>query len=155
MTIPADIDIEKFIPHRDRIRLLDGVLEIAEDSAVTTATVKSTWPLCDGREINSLILVETVAQTAALIEGHKRNKQGKTGAKGWLVGIKNAEFNVARISVDTRLVISVSSKYSFDNYGVVEGIVKSGEKVVATMILQALRMNDDNEGIFEGGKKNE
>jgi hypothetical protein len=33
----------------------------------------------------------------------------------------------------------------------VEGIVKSGEKVVATMVLQAIRMNDDNENIF-GGK---
>ena len=140
-----NIDIESYIPHRDPIRLISEVLEIEENTGITVATVKSDWPLCDGKEINPLILVETVAQTAALIEGHKRKKQGKTGAKGWLVGIKNAEFNVARIPVDTRLVISVISKYSFDNYGVVEGIVKSGEKVVATMVLQALRINNDSD----------
>ena len=140
-----NIDIESYIPHRDPIRLISEVLEIEENTGITVATVKSDWTLCDGKEINPLILVETVAQTAALIEGHKRKKQGKTGAKGWLVGIKNAEFNVARIPVDTRLVISVISKYSFDNYGVVEGIVKSGEKVVATMVLQALRINNDSD----------
>jgi predicted hotdog family 3-hydroxylacyl-ACP dehydratase len=140
-----NIDIESYIPHRDPIRLISEVLEIEDEKGVTAATVKADWPLCDGREINPLILVETVAQTAALVEGHKRKREGKTGTKGWLVGIKNAEFNVARIPVDTRLVISVKNMYSFDNYGVIEGIVKSGEKVVATMVLQALRMNNDDD----------
>jgi predicted hotdog family 3-hydroxylacyl-ACP dehydratase len=148
-----NIDIESYIPHRKPILLISEVLEIDDELGVTVATVQPDWPLCDGREINSLILVETVAQTAALVEGHKRKKEGKTGAKGWLVGIKNAEFNVDRIPVDTRLLIRVTSKYSFDNYGVVGGTVKAGEKVVATMVLQAIRMNDDNENMF--GVKNE
>jgi predicted hotdog family 3-hydroxylacyl-ACP dehydratase len=153
MVMPMlDIDIEKFIPHRDGIRLLDGVLQIADDSAVTTATVKSTWPLSNGESINPLILVETIAQSAALVEGYKRSRQGMSSSKGWLVGIKHAEFNADAIPVNTNLIISVKSMYSFDNYGVIEGTVKSGDKIVATMVLQALRMDGDKENIFGGGE---
>ena len=147
-----NIDIESYIPHRKPILLISEVLEIDDELGVTVATVKPDWPLCDGREINSLILVETVAQTAALVEGYKRIKDGKPGAKGWLVGIKHAEFNVANIPIATRLVIRVTSQYSFDNYGVVEGTVKSGEKVLATMVLQALRIDDNSVNIFGGEK---
>lgn len=147
-----NIDIESYIPHRKPILLISEVLEIDDELGVAVATVQPDWPLCDGREINSLILVETVAQTAALVEGYKRIKDGKMGVKGWLVGIKHAEFNVANIPVATRLVIRVTSQYSFDNYGVVEGTVKSGEKVLATMVLQALRIDDNSENIFGGEK---
>jgi predicted hotdog family 3-hydroxylacyl-ACP dehydratase len=137
------INIEDFIPHREPIRIISEVIEIKEESAITGAVVNSKWPLYDGDAVNSLVLIEAIAQTAALIEGHKKKKQGKTGAKGWLVGIKSAEFKQATIPVDTRLIIAVKSLYSFDNYGVIEGTVKSGEDVLAIAVLQALRMDDD------------
>jgi len=138
------LNIEDFIPHREPIRIISEVIEINEESGITGAVVKSSWPLYDGDGVNSLVLIEAIAQTAALIEGYKKKKQGKGGVKGWLVGIKSAEFKQASIPVDTRLVIAVKSLYSFDNYGVIEGTVKSGEDVLAEAVLQALRMDDDN-----------
>ena len=138
------INIEDLIPHREPIRIISEVIEIADDIAITTAVVKSSWPLFDGDGVNSLVLIEAIAQTAALIEGYKKQKQGKPGVKGWLVGIKNAEFKQAKVTVNTRLVVSVKSMYSFDNYGVIEGTVKSGDDVLVAAVLQALRMDDDN-----------
>ena len=137
------INIEDYIPHREPIRIISEVIEMKQESAITSAVVNSSWPLYDGNAVNSLVLIEAIAQTAALIEGHKKKKQGKAGAKGWLVGIKSAEFKQATIPVDTRLIIAVKSLYSFDNYGVIEGTVKSGEDVLAVAVLQALRMDDD------------
>jgi len=137
------LNIEDFIPHREPIRIISEVIEINEESGITGAVVKSSWPLYDGNGVNSLVLIEAIAQTAALIEGYKKKKQGKGGVKGWLVGIKSAEFKQASIPVDTRLVIAVKSLYSFDNYGVIEGTVKSGEDVLVEAVLQALRMDDD------------
>ena len=136
------INIEDYIPHREPIRIISEVIEMKQESAITSAVVNSSWPLYDGNEVNSLVLIEAIAQTAALIEGHKKKEQGKAGAKGWLVGIKSAEFKKSSIPVDTRLVISVKSLYSFDNYGVIEGTVKSGEDVLAIAVLQALRLDD-------------
>lgn len=136
------INIEDFIPHREPIRIISEVIEIAEEYAITGAVVKSSWPLYDGDAVNSLVLIEAIAQTAALVEGYKKKKQGKSGAKGWLVGIKSAEFKQAMLPVDTRILITIKSLYSFDNYGVIEGTAKSGENVLAVAVLQALRMDD-------------
>jgi hypothetical protein len=41
------------------------------------------------------------------------------------------------------LNIVVKSMYSFDNYGVIEGIVKAGEEIVVKAVLQALRTEED------------
>lgn len=139
-----DIDIESLIPHREKIKIISRILEIKENSAVSAAVVNPDWPLYDGNSVNSLVLIEAIAQTAALVEGYKRKQQGKTGVKGWLVGIKSAEFNMAKIPVNTNLIIMTKSSYSFDNYDVVEGTVKTGEKVLAAATLQAMRLNEDN-----------
>lgn len=140
-----NIDIDSLIPHRGKIRIISGILEIKENSAISAATVNSDWPLYDGEAASSLVLIEAIAQTAAIIEGYKRKLRGESGVKGWLVGIKNAEFNVEKIPVDTDIIIVLKNSYSFDNYGVVEGTVKSGEKVLATATLQAMRLNEDNQ----------
>ncbi|MFA5322229.1 MAG: hypothetical protein WC373_06090 [Smithella sp.] len=143
-----NIDIDSLIPHREKIKIISGILDIQETSAVSSATVSSNWPLYDGDAVNSLVLIEAIAQTAAIVEGYKRKQRGESGVKGWLVGIKSAEFNVEKIPVNTHLIILLESKYSFDNYGVVEGIVKDGEKILVTATLQALRLNEDNKAII-------
>jgi predicted hotdog family 3-hydroxylacyl-ACP dehydratase len=142
------INIEDYIPHREPIRIISEVIEMKEEYAIAGAVVNYNWPLYEVNAVNSLVLIEAIAQTAALVEGYKKKKQGKAGVKGWLVGIKSAEFKQATIPVDTRLIIAVKSLYSFDNYGVIEGTVKSGEDVLAVAVLQALRMDDDNLKIF-------
>lgn len=139
------IDIDNLIPHREPIKIISEVLDAQEDSGIAVATVNPTWPLYEGDGVNSLVLIEAAAQTAAIIEGYKRNKQGKGNVKGWLVGIKSAEFNVAKIPVNTRLTIFVNSKYTMGSYAVVQGTIKSGEDVLAEIVLQALRLNEDSQ----------
>jgi len=140
-----DIDIDSLIPHREKIKVISKILDIKENSAASMAVVNAEWPLYEDGAVNSLVLIEAIAQTAAIIEGYKRKQRGESGVKGWLVGIKSAEFNEERIPVNTNLVIHLESKYAFDNYGVVEGVVKTGEKIWATAILQAMRLNDDDQ----------
>lgn len=137
------IDIESMIPHREPIRIITDVIELADNSGSASAVVNERWPLYDGRAVCSLILIEAIAQTAALVEGHKRSKQGKSAAKGWLVGIKSAEFKKDSIALGTPITVAVRSLYALDKYGVIEGVVKSGDDVLLTAILQAMRLNDD------------
>jgi predicted hotdog family 3-hydroxylacyl-ACP dehydratase len=139
-----DIDIDSLIPHRGKIKVISTILDIKEGSAASMAVVNAEWPLYEGGAVNSLVLIEAIAQTAAIIEGYKRKQRGESAVKGWLVGIKSAEFTEEKIPVNTNLVIQLESKYAFDNYGVVEGVVKTGEKVWATAILQAMCLNNDD-----------
>jgi predicted hotdog family 3-hydroxylacyl-ACP dehydratase len=139
-----NIDIDSVIPHREPIKIVSEVLDVQEDSGIAVAVVKTTWPLYENNAANPLILIEAAAQTSAIVEGYKRKKQGKSSVKGWLVGIKSAEFYVASIPVNTRLTIFVVSKYTMDNYAVMEGTIKCGEDILATMVLQALRLNEED-----------
>jgi predicted hotdog family 3-hydroxylacyl-ACP dehydratase len=135
----ASIDIETLIPHRDRMRLITEVLSVDEEKAVTSATANDTWPLFDGGSVDSLVTIELVAQTAALMEGWKRLKSGRGGATGWLVGIKNAEFRSMRIPVNEPLITEVRRSYAMEGYAVFAGTVSSGSEIVATMRIQAFR----------------
>jgi len=139
-----NIDIESLIPHREKIKIISGILEIKETTAISTAIVNPNWPSYEEGAVNSLVLIEAIAQTAAIVEGYKRKQKGLDGVKGWLVGIKSAEFNVEKIPVNTDLMIMIENKYTFDNYAVVEGTIKTGEKVLATATLQAMSLNEDN-----------
>jgi predicted hotdog family 3-hydroxylacyl-ACP dehydratase len=137
------IDIESLIPHREPIKIMTEVIELKDDSGIAAAVVNERWPLCDGQAVSSLVLIEAIAQTSALVEGYKRKISGKDGAKGWLVGIKSAEFKTEVVPVNTRITVFVNSLYSFDNYGVIEGVVKSGDDILLSAVLQALRLNED------------
>ncbi|HPD57587.1 MAG TPA: hypothetical protein P5294_10495 [Smithellaceae bacterium] len=139
-----NIDIDSIIPHRAPIKIISEVIEAREDTGVTVAEVNPAWPLFADGAVNALVLIEAVAQTAAVIEGYKRIKQGKDSVKGWLVGVKSARFHLEKIPAGTKITVFVESKYSLDNYAVIEGTVKSENNILATMVLQALRLNEDD-----------
>lgn len=140
-----NIDIESLIPHREKIKIIDGILNIQENSATSYAVVNPDWPLCNGEVVDALVLIEGIAQTAAIVEGYKRRQRGEDGVKGWLVGIKRAEFHVKKIGVNTKLIFMLQNRYAFDNYGVVDATVKTGEEILATATLQAIRLNNDDQ----------
>ena len=79
---PVDIRIENLLPHRDRRLLIDEINEVDDEKAVTGATVIDQWPFFDDQAVDSLILIELVAQTAGVTNGWVRIKQrGKDSEK--------------------------------------------------------------------------
>ncbi|MBM4312478.1 MAG: hypothetical protein FJ122_01000 [Deltaproteobacteria bacterium] len=134
-----DVDIESLIPHRDRMRLLDRVIAVDDEKAVTYATATEDWPLYREGSVDILITIELVAQTAALLEGWKRLKSKQGGATGWLVGIKKADFRTPRVPVPATLVTEAVRSYALEGYAVFTGTVTQGSEVVASMQIQALR----------------
>ena len=138
------VNIEDFIPHREPMRLINEVYELKEYSGVTGAVVKSTWPLCDGDSVDSLVLIEAIGQTFALADGYNNKKKGKAIGNGWIVGIKSAEFKQSRIPVGTEIIISVKHRYSMDSYGVIDGSVKAGDDVLVVAVIQGIRMDDND-----------
>jgi hypothetical protein len=77
------------------------------------------------------------------VEGYKRKKKGQDAIKGWLVGIKSAEFHRDVLALQTCITVSIRSQYSFDNYAVINGTVTSGNETLLTAVLQAIRLNKD------------
>lgn len=134
-------DIEKYIPHRDRMRLVDELLEADDTHTVTATTVGPKWPLGEDGLLNPLLFIELVAQTtAAGATWRSMHREGEGRIMtGFLVGVKKASFSPAGVPPGTRLVTSSRSILEMDDYAVFQGEVRAGEEIIATAELQLYR----------------
>jgi predicted hotdog family 3-hydroxylacyl-ACP dehydratase len=138
-----DLDIETMIPHRGRMRLIEKVVAVDDQRALTAATTSEDWPLYRDGAVDVLVTIELVAQTAAVLEGWKRLQTGCGGTTGWLVGIKSADFCLPRLSVPALLFTEVIRSYALEGYAVFGGTVRMDERIVATLSIQAFRPEAD------------
>ncbi len=131
-----DIDIDKFIPHRDRMKLIDEVVEVEDKKCVTSSIVTEEWPLFNDNSVNPIILIELVAQTTGIGVGWKKRNKTDLGGSGWLVGIKKADFSIDKIPLGSCLITCTKSLYDHENYGAFEGTVTLGNDILATIKIQ-------------------
>jgi predicted hotdog family 3-hydroxylacyl-ACP dehydratase len=136
-----DINIEDLLPHRDRMLLIDEILELDDKTAVTRATVTDQWPFFNGQSVDSLILIELVAQTAGINNSWVRvKKQGlKSEKKGWLVGIKQSRFFVDSISINDLIITRAENQFEFESYRYISGIARIGDVIVGDISLQLIQ----------------
>lgn len=141
MTYP--IEIEDLIPHRDRMKLIDEIADITDDQAVTRTVVSDRLPLYGEGYVDTLIIIEMVAQTAAVHISWKKGiaKEGSGG--GLLAGIKNADFLVERVPLHTILTTTVKPLYSAENYTVLEGTVQADDEMIGRVEIQVIRFEND------------
>ena len=139
----VNIDIEDLIPHRGRMKFVNQIITVDETKAVTVSTVTDKWPLVQDNFVHPFVLIEIVAQTSAVSIGWKKLKEdgSHAGGKGWLVGIKTAEFFVDRIPLNTSIRTMTQINFSLDNYTEILGTSKIGSDLVGEIVLQVLRNN--------------
>jgi len=137
----VNINIEDLIPHRRRMKFVGQIIEADEDTAVTESTVSDQWPLVNNNFVNPLVLIEVVAQTSAVSIGWKElKKNGNTAAgKGWLVGIKAADFFIDKIPLNSIILTWTKINFNLDNYTEILGTSKIGSNLVGEIVLQVLR----------------
>jgi len=140
------VDLDEFLPHRDRMRLVDRVLEADESGATTESIVTDRWPLCRGDEVLSLVIVELVAQSASICVGVRRRKRDPNagGGRGWLVGIKGADFAVPHVAVGARITVRVAVDFSFDQYTGIRGEAQGESGPIGAVRLQVMQAPTDS-----------
>jgi predicted hotdog family 3-hydroxylacyl-ACP dehydratase len=133
--------IEALLPHRGKMLLVDEIVQINKDSAVSRATPTDHWPMSNGSTVPSLLLIELVAQTSGLSNGLEcLNIEGHgTRVSGWLVGIKKAKLHAHTIALGEAIVTEVKNSFKFEEFREIEGICKIGENVVVEAVLQVVR----------------
>jgi predicted hotdog family 3-hydroxylacyl-ACP dehydratase len=142
---PANIAIEDLLPHRGRMMLIDEIIEMDEEMAVTLSVVTDQWPLFDGKTVSPIILIELIAQTAGISNGLERiRKHGKDSEKkGWLVGIKKSRFFVDAIPLHTKIVTRSENKFKYDGFRELLGTAQIGQDIVCETILQVVQVDSD------------
>ena len=133
-----DINIEDLLPHRDRMLLIDEILEIDDKTAVSRSTVTDQWPFFDGKTVDSIILIELVAQTAGINNGWVRLKtHGQDSEKkGWLVGIKQSRLFVDAVSLNDLIITKAENQFQYESYRHINGIARIDSEIVGEVALQ-------------------
>ena len=137
----VDINIEELIPHRDRMKLIDEVIEVDDETAVTGSTVTENWPLFEEDSVDPIVLIELVAQTAGISLGwtELKTKGINPEGKGWLVGIKEATFYLEKIPLNSRIVTNSRKVFDFDNYNEVLGITRINGEIAGKVTVQVVQ----------------
>jgi predicted hotdog family 3-hydroxylacyl-ACP dehydratase len=132
---------EDFLPHRSRMRLIDEIVEVNEKTAVTHATVTDQWPFFSNESVNSLVLIELVAQTAGISncwEGIRKHGD-RFVTKGWLVGIKQSHFYIHSIPLNTLITTRTENQFLFENFIEILGTVEIASTIAAEIWLQLVQ----------------
>ena len=117
------VNIDELLPHRGRMQLVDDVIRVDSNTAVTASVVSEEWPLYSRNGVNSMILIELMAQTAGICFGWKAHQKGGDVAEGmgWLVGIKHARFHRETLPIGRRIITEFQKGFDFENYHEVLG----------------------------------
>ncbi|MFZ5571974.1 MAG: hypothetical protein ACOZF0_16365 [Thermodesulfobacteriota bacterium] len=112
------IGIDDLLPHRGRMRLIQDILELDDIRSRTRSVVSADWPLVEGISVDSLILIEIMAQTAGIANGWARVRKNGLDSKktGWLVGIKQARFFMQRIPLGAEIIAMAENNFEFENF---------------------------------------
>ncbi len=142
----ADITIEDLIPHRGGMMLIDEIIDVNENMAVTKAFVTEKWPLFDGKSVNPMVLIELAAQTAGVSNGWDRiqTKGMDSDKKGWLVGVKKAGFFIDKIPLHTRIITHCENIFKYDSFREVLGTVRIGPDIVCEISLQVFQADQNS-----------
>lgn len=140
----GDIRIEDLLPHRNEMLLVDEILDVDDEMALTSARVSSKWPLYDGREVDALVLFELAAQTAGITNGWVRiQRHGRESEKkGWLVGIKYGNLLVGSLALDQHIITRARNQFEFESYREVLATARIGSVKVAEVMLQLIQTED-------------
>jgi len=138
---PKDVRPETILPHRGRMLLIDEILELDDDGAATRSVVTERWPFFNGRDVNTIVLIELVAQTAGVHNGWIRDKLHGPAAdkKGWIIGIRQARLMVNAIPLGTELITRAKNKMEFEGFRDIFGTVAMETQIVAEIAIQLLR----------------
>ncbi len=138
------MDLNKVVPQKPPMRLIKNVLHFGRDQAVTESVVEKEWPLCEGGAVNPLVLVELVAQNAAVFLGWRilEDRGEDFKGKGWLVGIREAAFHCEEIPVGSTLRTEAREVFDYDSYHEITGEITANGNLLGEVTLQVIETEE-------------
>ncbi len=135
---------DDLIPHRFPMCLVQAINDASETSMTTVSAVESWWPTAQVGRVSTVLLIELIAQTAALHEGWRQRATKTQGGRGFLVGVKRSCFHVAAVPVGAKLHATIQVTHTMSNYRVFEGQVTYEGQMIAEATLQTFRPESES-----------
>ena len=139
--VDSPITLETLVPHRGHMLIISEIISFDDQQATASAIVSESWPLTTPEGANALVLIELVAQTAAINNGWQIiQRQGpEKDHRGWIVGIKSAQLFVDSIAVGTTIIVESRNQFEYENFRVTHGVARIGNQIGAEVTLQLIQ----------------
>ena len=139
------IEIESLVRHRGPMLLISEIVSFDARSASTRSVVADHWPLVDHQEANVMVLIELVAQTAAVNNGWEllQREGPRADSLGWIVGIKSARFQLEAVPIGTTVMVESFNQIEYNNFRVIHGIATIDGRVAAEVTLQLMQAQSE------------
>ncbi len=133
--------IEELLPHQGRMVLVQEIMEIGDQYAVTAAVAGERWPLLGNDRIDLLVLPELAAQTAGIYNSYQFKKRHGSDAdnRGWLVGIKQADFFTAAILLGSRIISRAENTFEYDQLREITSTHHIDGRLIGRVTLQLMQ----------------
>ena len=122
--------IERLIPHRPPILMVDKLLHFDSGSALTEKTFKDSDYGVKGGLVLESALIECMAQSVAIKEGIDAEVNNRKPDTGMLVSVDNFDF-ISPVLSNTRLEIYAKKTDQIGSCVIIDGEIREGEKIVA------------------------
>lgn len=125
------IPTEQLLPHRPPMLLVDQLVRYEPGGGSVSANVRHGDLFVDTQgQLADVALVELVAQGYAAIKGYEDTLNQLPVKQGYLVGSRKVTVHRS-VKVGEQLMIEISTSGLLEGFSVVDGLIKSGEDVVA------------------------
>ncbi len=141
--LPAPVASD--IPHQPPMRIVDTLLAVGERSAETLTEIRPDMPFVDADgKLDEIMYLEIVAQSIAALNGFRERVNGNR-SQGYLLGAKS--FRVHRsAAVGDVLNVVVRKTAKFGDFGIINGVIRRGETVLAEGDIKVWHTNGKGDG---------
>lgn len=122
--------VHQMIPQKPPMAMLDKIIEVSPQKAVTALTILSDNVFCKDGFFQAPGLTENIAQTAAAQVGYLANKTGQEPPVGFIGAIKDLVI-MQLPKVGEELVTTIEIEHEVMNFTLINGISKVGDQVMA------------------------
>jgi predicted hotdog family 3-hydroxylacyl-ACP dehydratase len=121
--------------------LIEEIVEIGQLHAVTAAVAEQGWPLAAAHGVDPLILPELAAQTAGIFNSYQFKKTHGPDAdnRGWLVGIKQADFSIPLIPLQSRIISRAENTFEYDQLREITSSHYIDDRLIGRVTLQLMQ----------------
>lgn len=139
-----DVDIERLLPHRGCMLLLDRVIEVRQDSITAEATVApGAWYSGQDGSMPAWIGVELMAQTVAAYVGHESRRRGEPVKMGFLLGTR--AYRSAKPAFPPGQVLTIEAVLSYreeNGLGAFDCRIQEGSRLLAEATIKVFEPDD-------------
>ena len=142
-------DVEKWLPHREDMVLLDEVVHVGEDGAIAKVNIKPETQFCKDGRVPAWVGIEYMAQTMAAYSGGLSLQNSEEVSLAFLLGSRRYTTKLSHFNVGDELIIRIKPAMVHDAISNFDCVIELNSDEVATAALTAYK---PDEKMLEGMK---